>query len=109
MRLPGWVRTLGLWLATIAGLMALAFVARRQVVEAVAAVVDFVSPARKRGWLRVIGDPARVDVLQPDGPPVRVKLPEGITADDLRAIGASREGWSVEVVHTARNRRAALR
>lgn len=106
MKLPAWLRTLGKWLAMAAGAAALLFVVRKPVADLVARAVAWISPDRKRGWRRVHGDPTHVDVIQPEGNAVRVKLPDGVVVDDVQAIGVSQGGYSIEVVHTARDRRA---
>lgn len=109
MKLPGWARWLAKWLLIAAGALALALVTRKHAGELIASVVDLVAPDRKRGWRRVPGDPHAVDVLPPEGKPVRVKLPEDLTADDVRAIGVGKGGWDVEIIHRVRDRRAAMR
>ena len=108
MKLPRWLVTVGKWALMIGCALGLVAVARKPLAAAVASVVDWISPERRRGWRRVPGDPNHVDVIQPEGGPVRVKLPPGVQVDDVRGIGASREGWHVEVLHTARDRRAPV-
>jgi len=104
MKLVRWVLK---WLAIAGGAIAMALLVRSQG-AALARLVGSVLPHLRRGWHPVIGDPTRVSVDADDGPLI-VKLPPGVTSDKVEAVGASANGWEVEVAHTARDRRAALR
>jgi hypothetical protein len=103
MKLVRWILK---WLAMIGGALALVFLVRTQG-AALSRLVASVLPHLRRGWHPIVGDPTRVSVDADDGPLI-VKLPEGVTSDKVEAVGASANGWEVQVAHAPRDRRSAL-
>lgn len=105
MRVPGWVKAIGLALAVLAGIVAGALFARRLVGQ------EGTVSGNSLPWIPSPKTPREILVQLPGDPePARVALPEGLAAEDIKAVAAApASGAAIVEVHQAvRDRRAML-